>query len=411
MKEFANCVLAIVLILFCAEVRAQSRTELENKKTRLQKEIEYANKLLKESQVNHKNTIGKLNLINTKITKRQELINTMQRQSLMMEKQIGETQGVVKALEEDLERLKSEYAIMLQYTYRNQKFYDRLMFVFSSKDFNQAYKRLKYFEQYANHRREQARLIEETRKSLSSRAEDLTRKKRDLAAVLEEKEREKITLSEEVDEQGKMMETLRRQEKDLRKDLERKSKEKDRLDKAIARIIDEEIKKAKAKAEKSTGSGTKVSSSGFALTPEEQSLSSSFSDNMGKLPWPSERGVITSTFGEHAHPTLRDIRTFNNGVDIATEGGSKARAIFDGIVSAVIVIPGANKAVMVRHGEYLTVYSNLKDVYVKPQDKVKVKQEIGTVANDPEEDRTLLHLEIWKGTNKQDPAKWIQARK
>lgn len=411
MKEVTKTLMVLVLLLNWTGLSAQSRTELEEKKDRLQKEIEYANKLLKESQVNQKNTLGKLNLLNTKITKRQELINTMQRQSQMMERQIGETQGVVKALEEDVERLKSEYAIMLQYTYRNQKFYDRLMFVFSAKDFNQAYKRLKYFEQYANHRREQARLIEETRRSLSSRAEELTRRKRDLASVLEEKEREKITLSEEVDEQGKMMETLKRQEKELRKDLDRKRKEKERLDKAIARIIEEEIKKAKAKAEKTTTAGTKVTSSGFALTPEEQILSSSFSDNMGKLPWPSERGVITSTFGEHAHPTLRDIRTFNNGVDIATEGGSKARAIFDGVVSAVIVIPGANKAVMVRHGEYLTVYSNLKDVYVKPQDKVKVKQEIGSVANDPEEDRTLLHLEIWKGTTKQDPSKWIQARK
>lgn len=403
--------LTLLLVLVGLASLAQTKQELEEKKSRLLKDIEYTNKLLKEAEAGQKTTIGRLNLLNTKISKRQELINTMLRQGQMMERQIGETQGVVRSLETDLDRLKVEYGQMLYYTYKNHRFYDRLMFVFSAQDFNQAYKRMKYFEQYARYRKEQGRLIDQTREALSARADDLKRKRQELSMVLEGREREKLQLSTEVEEAGKMMDNLKKQEKDLRRELEKKKREKERLDKAIARIIEEEIKKSKAKAEADKTSTPKVVRSGFALTPEEAILSSSFAENIGKLPWPSERGVITSTFGEHPHPTLRDIKTNNNGVDIATEDGAKARAVFDGEVSVVIVIPGANKAVMVRHGEFITVYSNLKEVFVKQGDKLKVKQDIGLIATDPDDGRSILHMEVWKGTQKQDPAKWLQAKK
>ncbi len=154
-----------------------------------------------------------------------------------------------------------------------------------------------------------------------------------------------------------------------------------------------------------------MTKSGFALTPAELTLSNNFFDNKGKLPWPSERGVITSSFGEHPHPTLRDIKIINNGIDIRTEEGAAARAIFAGVVSAVVVIPGANKAVIVRHGEYLTVYSNLTEVEVKMGDDVSVKQNVGTVATDRLSGKTDLHLEIWKGSTKLNPKKWILVQK
>jgi septal ring factor EnvC (AmiA/AmiB activator) len=383
---------------------AQSKSELEKQKKQILKDIEYTNRLLQDTEKNKKKTLNELTLMKAKIDQRQQLINNVSSQAGLVERQIGETQIIVMALEQDLKHLREEYGKMLFYTYRNQNQYDRLMFILSSKDINQAYKRVKYFQQYAKHRQEQAKAIEDVQRTLNARSDELKAKKRELSGLLEDSEREKLKLSTEREERDKLVHELQDKEKELRAELKKKDREAKKLESAIARIIEEEIRKARAKAEKTE---TKVTKSGFALTPEEMTLSNNFVDNRAKLPWPADRGVITSTFGEHAHPTLRDIKTVNNGVDIATEPGTKARAVFDGTVSAVISIPGAHKAVILRHGEYLTVYANLENVEVKMGDKVSVKQTLGMVVTDPEENRTLLHFELWKGAEKQNPALWI----
>ena len=297
---------------------------------------------------------------------------------------------------------------MLHHTYRNINTYDRLMYIFSSEDMDQAYKRLKYFEQYAKYRQQQGEMIEQTRTALSSRTEALESTRMDREMLLETSQRETLTLNDERAQQDELVAELNEKETQLKRDLNKKEQEKKKLESAIQRIIENEIAKAKAK-EKKTGST--VTKSGFALTPAEMALSTNFSDNKGKLPWPSDRGVITSSFGEHPHPTLRGIKVENNGVDIATEEGSAAKAVFDGVVSAVVVIPGANKAVIVRHGEFLTVYSNLTNVEVKMGDNVKVKQKLGTVGTDRLNGKTILHLEIWKGSTKMNPAQWILSSK
>jgi septal ring factor EnvC (AmiA/AmiB activator) len=315
----------------------------------------------------------------------------------------------VQSLEDDLKRLKDEYAKMLYYTYKNQSQYDRLMFILSSEDFNQAYKRIKYFQQYSKHRQQQAKAIEATKIALESRTEELADKKMKMAYLVEDKEKEKIQLSTEKEEQDKMVKTLNQKESQLKKDLKQKQRDAKKLEQAIARIIEEEIRKAKEKAAKNNT--TTTTKSGFALTPKELELSGQFADNEGKLPWPSERGVITSSFGEHPHPTLPSIQIENNGIDITTDKGTKARAVYEGTVSAVVSIPGAHKAVIVRHGEFLSVYANLEEVSVKMGDKLLVKQEIGLVVTGREDDKTVLHFEIWKGATKLNPAKWIVSKK
>ncbi|MFT4524988.1 MAG: septal ring factor EnvC (AmiA/AmiB activator) [Granulosicoccus sp.] len=387
---------------------AQDKSDLEKKKDQLLKDIQYTNQLLSETAKNRETTMSQLELINTKIRKRQELINAIVRETKMLQRDIDETSSIVANLETDLSKLKDEYGKMLFHTYRNINTYDRLMYIFSSKDFEQAYKRLKYFEQYSKYRQQQAQLIEETRDALSHRVESLDTKRHDRAMLLETSERERLTLNEEREEQDKMVDDLQDKEGQLRSELQKKDKEKKKLERAIQRIIEAEIAKAKKK-EKRTGST--VTKSGFALTPAEMTLSNNFFDNKGKLPWPSERGVITSSFGEHPHPTLRDIKVVNNGIDIRTEEGAEARAVFAGVVSAVVVIPGANKAVILRHGEYLSVYSNLAEVAVKMGDEISVKQNIGLVATDRLTGKTDLHLEIWKGATKLNPKKWIMAQK
>jgi septal ring factor EnvC (AmiA/AmiB activator) len=283
------------------------------------------------------------------------------------------------------------------------------MFILSSADFNQAYKRIKYFQQYAKHRQQQAVAIETTKTSLESRTEELADKKLKMAYLVEDKEKEKIQLSTEKEEQGEMVQTLKEKEKELKKQLRQKQWDAKKLEKAIARIIEEEIRKAKEKAAKNNT--TTTTKSGFALTPKELELSGKFSDNQGKLPWPSGRGVITSSFGEHPHPTLRGIKIENNGIDITTNKGESARAVYEGNVSAVVSIPGAHKAIIVRHGEFLSVYANLEDVKVKMGDKLAVKQELGTVVTSREDGKTILHFEIWKGATKLNPAKWIVGKK
>ncbi len=399
----------LLLVLSWAVAFGQNKAELENQKKQLLKDIEFTNKLLNETAANKKATLNELNLLSSKINKRQQLINTILREVELVQKQIDETKGVVKALEDDLKRLKDEYAKMLYYTYKNQSQYDRLMFILSSEDFNQAYKRIKYFQQYAKHRQQQAEAIEDVKKALESRTEELADKKMKMAYLVEDKEKEKIQLSTEKEQQDKMVLTLKQKESQLRKDLEQKKRDAKKLEKAIARIIEEEIRKAKEKAAKdNTATTTK---SGFALTPKELELSGQFADNEGKLPWPSERGVITSYFGEHPHPTLPSIKIENNGIDITTDKGTRARAVFEGTVSAVVSIPGAHKAVIVRHGEFLSVYANLEDVVVKMGDKLSVKQEIGTVVTGREDEKTILHFEIWKGATKLNPSKWIVSKK
>lgn len=393
-----------ILLMIGANALGQSKAELEKQKKQLLQDIEFTNKLLNETAENKKATLSELNLLSSKINKRQELINTILREIDLIEEQITQTNSIVQSLKDDLARLKEEYALMLYHTYKNQSQYDRLMFILSSKDFNQAYKRVKYFQQYAKHRQEQAAAIEETQKVLESRSEELRDKKLKMAYLVEDKEKEKIQLSTELEEQDQMVSNLKQKEQELKTQLQQKQRDAKKLEKAIARIIEEEIRKSKLKEDRA---GAKKTESGFALTPKELELSGKFSNDQGKLPWPAERGVITSSFGEHPHPTLPSIKIENNGIDITTDKGIRARTVYEGTVSAVVSIPGAHKAVIVRHGEFLSVYANLENVGVKMGDKVAVKQELGTVVTNREDGKTVLHFEIWKGSTKLNPAKWI----
>lgn len=400
--------LSFALLFSSLLLLGQNKDDLNKQKEQLLKDIEFTNKLLSETEKNKKATLGELNLINAKINKRQELINTMLREADIIGRQIDETKGIIESLENDLVRLKEEYAKMLYYTYKNQSQYDRLMFILSSEDFNQAYKRIKYFQQYAKHRQQQAVAIETTRKVLESRTDELAQKKKKMAFLLEDKEREKLQLSTEKEEQDKVVKSLKSKESQLRKDLKQKDRDRKKLESAIARIIEEEIRRSREKEKKT---GATLTKSGFALTPTELALSGKFNENEGKLPWPSERGVITSLFGVQPHPTLRDIKIENNGIDITTDKDSKARAVFEGVVSMVMSVPGAHKAVMVKHGEFITVYTNLENVTVQSGDKISVKQELGTVVTNREDGKTVLHFEIWKGATKLNPSRWLVSKK
>jgi septal ring factor EnvC (AmiA/AmiB activator) len=278
--------------------------------------------------------------------------------------------------------------------------------VFSSQSYNQAFKRLRYLQEYSQFRQKQVDEIKMVEQKLSDQLLALKRQKVLLTVAKNEKSQslessqiEVSILDGEQSSQKSLLSKLRKKEKQLKKELQSKQQLAKSLDKKIRKIIEEEIRLAKAKASKE--------SDVLAMTPEEQQLADNFTTNKGKLPWPVERGVIIERFGVQAHPVLKGIETFNNGVKITTEEEALVRAIFDGTVSRIIDIPGAGKAVIVSHGDYFSVYSNLLEVSVKRGQEVFLKEKIGTVLTKTATKETITELQIWKGSEKMDPSSWL----
>ncbi|HRG59373.1 MAG TPA: peptidoglycan DD-metalloendopeptidase family protein [Bacteroidia bacterium] len=427
--------IVLLIFLFCAFVgKAQNKKELEKKKSQLQSEIKVTNQLLNETKKNKRISLNQLVTLNKKIGMREELINTIGSEINLLGNQISDNQQRINYLQNELEKLKKEYASMIYYAYKNQSNYDKLMFVFSAQDFNQAFKRLKYFQQYSEFRKNQAALIDSTKKRISEQNQQLHEKKQDKNKLLLTEEEEKQTLTKEKQEKEKVLTQLQSKEKQLKKELAKKQSDANKLNAAIKKIIDDELKKAREEAREAAKAKRKKEKEAaiatakkenkplpiktekeeekeaeeveLKLTPEAQKLSNSFAANKAKLPWPVAEGIISSSFGEHEHPVLKGIKVKNNGIDISTKNSAATRAVFDGVVTGVISIPGAGKAIIIRHGEYLTVYSNLASVNVDKGDKVKTKQQIGVVL-DGEEDRSEMHFEIWKGAVLLNPAQWI----
>jgi murein hydrolase activator len=381
----------------------QSKKDLENKKKQIQKEIDYTNQLLAETKKNKKRSLTELVALNKKISQREELIANINSQINLLDKEIRENNESIKGLQNDLAKLKAEYARMIYYAYKNQDGYNRLVFIFASRDFEQAYMRLKYLQQYSDYRHRQAEKITHTKKSLNEKVQDLEAKKSDKRVLLTGEVAEKQNLASEKGEKEQVFSQLQSQESKLKKDLEKKKKDANNLQQAIQRAIEKELEKA----QKEAVTKNKPKPQKIILTPETQQLSNSFASNKAKLPWPVAKGIITEHFGVHPHPLMPDIEINNNGVDITTNTGSIARSVFDGEVKAVGNMPGAGEFVLVRHGEFLTIYANLKDVYVKTGDKVTTKQNLGSILHDEEENKTVLQFQIWKGQTKLNPESWI----
>ncbi|MBI9038568.1 MAG: peptidoglycan DD-metalloendopeptidase family protein [Bacteroidales bacterium] len=388
-------------LFFLFSFSQNDKTKLENEKKKILDEINYTNNLIDKTNKNKQISINQLFVINNKIKKREQLISFLKDEISSINNKIDSNNKKIKELSDELSALKKEYAKMIYYAFKNKNSYDRMMFVFSSKDFNQAYQRMKYFQQYSSYRKLQASLIKSTQEEINNKTDDLkTQKEKKIEIQIQEK-KEKNTLFQDKKDQNETINKLKQKEKKLRKDLRDKQKAANKLQKTIENIIAAEIKKAK---EKTTDTKTKT----YANTPEDVELSKTFSANKGKLPWPTESGIISSTFGEHPHPVLKRIKTKNNGIDILTNEGEKVRAVFDGVVSNILLIPNLNTVVIIKHGEYLTVYSNLSKVYVEKGDRVKTKQNIGIIHTNKSESKSELNFQIWKGQQLQNPAYWIK---
>lgn len=394
----------ILFTLLGTMVVGQNKEDLQRQKKSLQEEINYTNKLINETQESKRISINQLNTLDQKIRIREELMGTIDREIKLIDLEINRQKEQIDSLENELELLREQYAEMIKQAYRSRSSYTRLMFLLSANDFNQAYKRLQFLKQYNEFRRKQAERLTQMEADLEVRIAALEIEKKEKEALRADKQQERELLAGEKQQQRLTVNALADKERDLKKDLRQKQKDAKRLQEAIQLIIEEEIRKAREAAK---AKDPEAKFEAFAMTPEAKALSANFTSNRGKLPWPVERGIIVSPYGEQPHPVLRGITIKNDGVDIATQKGAVARSCFEGQVSAIIRIPGAGRAVVVRHGEYLTVYGNLNEVFVAQGQTLATKEMIGTVRTDATDDQTILQFQLWKGASKQDPEPWL----
>ena len=406
--------LCFSFLILAGSVFAQSSAELKRRREALNQEIEMLRRSQNKVASSKRLSLKQINALNAQIRLREKKISNINSEIRLLDNQIYENTNTVRSLQNQLSKLKKEYAAMVLFAFRNQSAYSKLMFIFASKDFNQAYKRLKYLQQFGDYRQKQAKYIEQTQKALGVKIVELDHNKKEKSSLLSDQENEKVTLGKEKNNQSVQLSRLTRQEKELKKELTQKQKEVARLGRAIQAAINKEIEEerrraeaaARAAAEKSGTTAKPVAkgSSVLAATPEAAKLSSDFLSNRGRLPWPVANGNIVEGFGNHRYGV--NVNVENNGIDIQTSPGATVRAVFSGEVSTVYNL-GGQYAVLIRHGEYFTVYSNLRSVSVSKGQKVDIKQSIGTVITDPVDGTTQLHFEVRKGAAPTNPEGWL----
>lgn len=396
--------IALFFLLVLPPAYAQNKEKLKAEKEKIEQEIQYTNKLLSRTKKDKKSSLNQLLILNNKINRREELIATINTEISVLESRIQQNTGEIRRLRKELKNLKEEYAKMIHYAFRNRNIYSRLVYIFSAEDLNQAYRRLKYFQQYSSYRKTQAELIRQNQVGLEKRITELEQQKNEKTKLLSSKESEIEQLKAEKNEKNSTLQDLNKKEKELLAKLREKEEEANKLQNAIEAIIAEEMRAAAERAR------AESKESKMAMTSDEMALSSNFESNRGRLPWPSERGIISGTFGEHPHPVLKRVKIKNNGVNILTDEGGLARAVFEGTVISVRHITNTNIAVIIKHGEYFSVYSNLIRVFVKRGDQVGTKQEIGVIYTDSGDNKTELHFEIWKGKSLLNPSYWLTGK-
>jgi len=347
---------------------------------------------------------------------REALIHTVNQEIEGIDVQIFSKREDIEGVLQNLEIRKQEYAEMVYLAYKSKRVFDPLTFVLSASSFHQAARRIEFLRSLSASRTVQMELIRQTQQSLEAEIAQLESIRIEKSNLLGKKENEKTELEQDKTEEDALVGILKEKEKELRKDLAAKEKAARKLNDAINRIIEEEMRRAKKEAEEKAAKEALKNNKGekkstdLAMTPEAAALSANFTSNKGKLPWPVESGFVIRSFGEHRHPTLPNVKTMNNGIDIVTNDGANARAVFQGEVRAIFNVPGMQNAVMINHGEFFTVYTHLETVNVKKGDKVSTKQTLGKVYKDPDDGKSIVHFELWKGNAKQDPETWIYSK-
>lgn len=383
-----------------SQISSDQQKKLEAQRTKLMNEIKQINNLLFSNTKIRKNAIDEVEDIQVRLNVRSELIKVTNMQANLLIRRININQRNIDTQRKELDELKKEYAKMIQKSYASKSLQNRLMFLFSSENFLQAYRRIQYLKQYARYRRNQGLEIAEKTKLLQNLNKILIEENEIKIRLINENRVVQQKLAEEQKKQQDLINTLRVKQKSLKLQIARKQKQREKINKEINRLI------RKAIAESNRISGKTVKDV-FQLTPESKLIAKNFQENKGRLPWPLEKGVITQGFGRQRHPVVKTTIIQSNGVTISTEPFAKVRAVFDGEVMSIIIIKGSNPSVLIRHGSYITLYTNLSKLYVKKGEKVTSKQVIGEVFTNLQTGKTQLQFGIFNNIKALNPKDWV----
>ncbi|MBT8320120.1 MAG: peptidoglycan DD-metalloendopeptidase family protein [Eudoraea sp.] len=402
---FGNIILTFLFLLIVCTWQANAQTSeqkaLEAKREQLQKEIAEMNRLLFAEKKQRGTVLDQMENLDQKINIRQQLIRVTNQQSNLLNRQINVNIRNISKLREDLEVLKTDYAEMIRKSYQNKSQQSRLMFLLSAESFYQAYKRLQYLKQYTAYRKQQGEEIVRKTEELAILNRDLTIQRKEKDQLIAENTKAKDALLNEIKSQKELLLTIRQNESKYSAELQAKRKEARQIDRQIERLI----RSAIAASNKSAGG--KTSRNTFALTPEAAIVAKSFSDNKGKLIWPVEKGVKRQGYGVYKDAVYPGIKHQSNGVIIATDEGARARAVFEGEVIAILAVPGGNKGVQIKHGNYISTYYNLSNLYVKKGDMVEAKDELGEIYTNRFNGLTQLKFYLYRDVTRLNPEEWI----
>ena len=401
----------------------QKKEQLEQQMKALRKEIADMEKQLAQTSSKKKEDLAQVQILTDKIKKREALISNYSSQIDDLEDNITDTKNNIDSQTVQVEKMKKDYARMLRTTYSNLALQDEYIFLISSSSFNEAIARYGYLKRIAEYRRKQAEELDKLIHDLQDKKENLEDSKKQKEQLLAAQSEQKKKLLTEKEQTDKMIAQLSDKEKKQRRYVELKNKAAQALNSKIQKIIEDEIKLARKKAEdeakrkalaenkakpgSNTATKSTTKSEPVMMSPKDQELTNDFASNKGKLPWPVAKGTIVGFFGKHEHSILKGVYIENNGLDIKTADGASGRAVFKGSVVSVFTLPTTQTCIIVKHGEYFTVYSNIENATVKSNDNITTKQSIGSIYTDKTDSQTKIHIEIWKGKDKLNPAEWL----
>ncbi len=400
-KGLSLCLL-IILLLLAQGLQAQkkSKAQLERERVRMEKEIQLTNKLLKETKQVKKQSLNELNLLKKQINLRERLVTSLNEEITTLQRDIYRSIDMIDMMHQDLTRLQIEYGEIAWLTYKEQTPVSVMLWLFSSDSFYQAYRRLQYFREFSRYRKNQIQIIRRTQVFLTRKTQELDFKRNEKNHLMGKQQYENVKLVSIKKEKDHLVNSLQLKESEYQKTLKEKQKALEQLNSEIDKMIRESMKVNAKKSEKGEGESD-------VLNP----LSGAFERNKGLLPWPlpSNKGLITGEFGVQRDKDGLEIN--NHGIYISTAQNQPVRAIFSGVVTAVKSIPGFGKVVIIGHGRYRTVYTNLKEVSVQEGDKIQGLQEIGIVKTDSQTGETELHFQIYRDKIPIDPAEWIAVKR
>lgn len=432
---------ALLMLVLCvapAILLAQSKKELEDKRKKIIRDIEATQRMIRKTEANKEAAYDRFLALQSQIESREALIQTIQDEIIASDDQVSRNQAVIAALTDDIHKMQAEYGKTIRSAFRRKTLNNPLLYLLSAESLNQAFRRWLFLRKYDEFRRKQAAAIKATQSMLAQKISDIESARIEKQELLGAMQGQKSVLTNELTDKNDLLKTLGKDEERLKRDLQKKQTDHEKLNAAIERIIEEEVRKRIEEARKAkpvtepvakketpakettttTASPTSTKPTNAAETPAvlpsapavstEDLVTNDFRRNKGKLPWPVESGFISRGFGRQKHPTIPHVEITNNGVDIRTEAGADVRAVFGGKVAGVQFIPGHDYTVIIQHGDFYTVYSNLESTALNKGQMVKIRQSIGPVSTNTITGASELHFELWHEKDRQNPAQWIK---